>query len=355
MKKKLSLALALVFIFTSGLAFANVNGKISYLQDKNIVAGRILADGKIDLALDQPITRAEFAKITTMGIKLSEEIPDFTFIDTMDHWAKVYIDQLSNDPRGILQGYEDGTFKPDNNITNAELAAMLVKACKKDLSKEDRLNALWPDSYIVWANELNLFQGLDIKDVKDKASRQTAFEMLYNAMAVLALEENSESKEFSEFDPASRDQSFEWIYNAMDKLGKVDHSKDVKDRIKDVFGSASIKKGEAVDITLDITGKKDGDSLFAEAKISAPKSLLKPGSMALNDDFSEISLTYSSETTSKLAGSYFQASYRGQNLPTSFDPQTGKLVVKLNGLVDVLSAGENYPVKISFVAGDDIQ
>lgn len=355
MKKNLSLALALVFIFTSGLAFANVNGKISYLQDKNIVAGRILADGKIDLALDQPITRAEFAKVMTMGIKLSDEIPDFTYIDTLNHWARVYIDQLSNDPRGILQGYEDGTFKPDNNITNAELAAMVVKASKKDLTKEDKLKAVWPDSYIVWANELNLFQGVDIKDINAKASRQTAFEMLYNAMAVLALEENAGTKEFSEFDPASRDQSFEWIYNAMDKLGKVDHSKDVKDRIKDVFGSASIKKGQALDMTLDITGKKDGDSLFAEAKISAPKSLLKPSVIGLNDDFTEISLTYLSETTSKLAGSSFQASYRGQNLPTSFDPQTGKLVVKLNGLVDVLSAGENYPVKISFVAGEDIK
>lgn len=355
MKRILSIALALVLVFSSGLAFANVNGKISYLQDKNIVAGRILADGKIDLALDQPITRAEFAKVMTMGIKLAEEIPDFTFIDTIDHWARVYIDQLSNDPRGILEGYEDSTFKPDNNITNAELAAMVVKACKKDLTKEDKLSAIWPDSYIAWANELNLFQGVDIKDIKAKASRQTAFEMLYNAMAVLALEENAGTKEFSEFDPASRDQSFEWIYNTMDKLGKVDHSKDVKDKIKDVFGSASIKKGESVDLSLDISGQREGDSLTAEAKISAPKSLLKPAELTLNGDFTELVITYSRESATKLAGSSFQGYYRGQALPTSFDPQTGRLVVSLNGLVDVLSAGNSYPVKVVFVAGEDIK
>lgn len=355
MKRILSIALALVLVFSSGLAFANVNGKISYLQDKNIVAGRILEDGKIDLALDQPITRAEFAKVMTMGIKLSDEISDFTFVDILNHWARPYIDQLSNDPRGILEGYEDGTFKPDNNITNAELAAMVVKATKKDLTKEDKLSAVWPDSYIVWANELNLFQGLKIDDIKAKASRQTAFEMLYNAMAVLALEENAASKEFSEFDPASRDKSFEWVYNAMEALGKVDHSKDIKDKIKDVFGSASIKKGESVDLSLDISGHREGDSLTAEAKISAPRSLLRPAEMTLNGDFTELVLTYSRESAAKLARSSFQAYYKGQALPTSFDPQSGKLVVRLNGLVDILSAGNNYPVKVVFVAGEDIK
>lgn len=43
-----------------------------------------------------------------------------------NHWAKHYIDYLVS--RGVIQGYSDNTFRPNNQVTNAQVALMLVRA-----------------------------------------------------------------------------------------------------------------------------------------------------------------------------------------------------------------------------------
>ncbi len=48
------------------------------------------------------------------------------FSDIQDHWAKECIEKLAD--AEIISGYEDGTFKPDAPVTRAEFAAMLNKA-----------------------------------------------------------------------------------------------------------------------------------------------------------------------------------------------------------------------------------
>lgn len=40
------------------------------------------------------------------------------FSDVKNHWSSPYVDVLST--RNIINGYEDGTFKPNNNTTRAE-------------------------------------------------------------------------------------------------------------------------------------------------------------------------------------------------------------------------------------------
>ena len=47
------------------------------------------------------------------------------FKDIAGHWAKEAINRLAR--LNILNGYTDGTFKPDEPITRAETAAMLNK------------------------------------------------------------------------------------------------------------------------------------------------------------------------------------------------------------------------------------
>jgi len=48
------------------------------------------------------------------------------FTDITNHWAKNSIETLAN--KGIISGYRDGTFKPDATLTRAEFATMLIKA-----------------------------------------------------------------------------------------------------------------------------------------------------------------------------------------------------------------------------------
>lgn len=48
-----------------------------------------------------------------------------------NHWAKKEIDYLVG--KGVIKGYNDGTFKPNNNVTNAQVATMLVRALKLNI------------------------------------------------------------------------------------------------------------------------------------------------------------------------------------------------------------------------------
>ena len=50
---------------------------------------------------------------------------DKVFPDTENHWAKSYISALA--VKGIIKGYEDGTFRPDIGITREEMAVVLVR------------------------------------------------------------------------------------------------------------------------------------------------------------------------------------------------------------------------------------
>lgn len=50
----------------------------------------------------------------------------YRYVDIVDHWAKEEISQLSLN--GIVQGYNDGTFKPENGLTRAELVALVDRA-----------------------------------------------------------------------------------------------------------------------------------------------------------------------------------------------------------------------------------
>lgn len=59
------------------------------------------------------------------------------FTDVSGHYAENHIVSLAS--KGVISGYGDGTFKPDANITRAEFASMVVnsleKACGYTLSK----------------------------------------------------------------------------------------------------------------------------------------------------------------------------------------------------------------------------
>ena len=54
-----------------------------------------------------------------------KETDNMKFKDTNGHWADGAIDFISD--KGLLKGYEDGTFKPERAVTRAELATVLAR------------------------------------------------------------------------------------------------------------------------------------------------------------------------------------------------------------------------------------
>ncbi|SFE81799.1 40-residue YVTN family beta-propeller repeat-containing protein [Paenibacillus algorifonticola] len=73
-----------------------------------------------------PITRAEFAAIISRVFDIQNGSKDATVMkDVSGHWAKEEIEKLSN--AGILNGYEDQTFRPDNTISREEMVVILAR------------------------------------------------------------------------------------------------------------------------------------------------------------------------------------------------------------------------------------
>ncbi|MDR6554653.1 S-layer homology domain-containing protein [Paenibacillus qinlingensis] len=71
------------------------------------------------------ITRAEFVSIVVKFLKLSDQ-GGKAFSDTTNHWAKDAIATAA--ANGIISGYTDTTFGPDDTITREQMAVILVRA-----------------------------------------------------------------------------------------------------------------------------------------------------------------------------------------------------------------------------------
>lgn len=98
---------------------------IGYMQQFGIITG--YADGSF--RPDASVTRAEFAAIASRFEKLTEGNKSFTDVpDT--HWAVKYINFAAT--RGWVTGYADGTFRPNNSITRAEVAAVTCRLLERN-------------------------------------------------------------------------------------------------------------------------------------------------------------------------------------------------------------------------------
>lgn len=71
------------------------------------------------------MTRAEVAAILARLLVVKPTITNLPFSDVEGHWAKEAILMMSS--LGIVNGYTDGTFRPENLITRAEFATMMAR------------------------------------------------------------------------------------------------------------------------------------------------------------------------------------------------------------------------------------
>lgn len=92
--------------------YANVVG---FVSSKGIASG----DGDGTFRPDDPVTRAEFAAMMAKATGLNL-VGGTSFSDIGEHWAKGYINALV--AVGAVNGYADGTFRPDQPVTRAEAA-----------------------------------------------------------------------------------------------------------------------------------------------------------------------------------------------------------------------------------------
>jgi len=136
---------------------------------------------------DNPITRAEFAVVLVKAFDL-EAATGKVFDDTASHWAKDYIATAA--ANGIVTGYSETEFGPDDLITREQMAVMIVKAAKMSLltgelnfsDAEDISD--WATSYVVTAVQNELMKGYLDNSFKPlgNATRAEAATVIYNVL-----------------------------------------------------------------------------------------------------------------------------------------------------------------------------
>lgn len=127
----------------------------------DLLASKLIVDGVTDTTFepDRDVTRAEFAAMVIRSLSLNPVSGSSTFNDVSSNaWYAGVVGAAAQ--AGIVDGYEDGSFRPDARITREELAAMVVRAYEYagsaitiDNAEQTQLLSAWSDANkIVWGH-----------------------------------------------------------------------------------------------------------------------------------------------------------------------------------------------------------
>ncbi|WP_027400397.1 RCC1 domain-containing protein [Anaerovorax odorimutans] len=152
------------------LAYYNENG------GKWIVIGGTVNDNRITANVKH------FTKFAVLSVP-KESIK---FTDISSYWAEANIISLVQ--KGIINGYDDNTFRPNSSITRAEFAKILTNAFElkatKKVSFSDVKDSSWYSESVsaLVENEIALGMGNGKFGANEKITRQDMAVMLYKAM-----------------------------------------------------------------------------------------------------------------------------------------------------------------------------
>ncbi len=134
-----------------------------------------------------PLTRAQFCKmaVTSMGLTNVSSYRSYTIFPDVkqSHWAAQYVNAALRHPDlkpyGVIKGYSDGTFRPNQYLNFGELCTMLLRMLGYT---EADVGPFWPMDYTFKAQALGLTDGIAIGNPKAVVSRADAAEMLLNTL-----------------------------------------------------------------------------------------------------------------------------------------------------------------------------
>jgi len=124
-------------------ATAWYNNAISTLENCGIVDG--YTDGSF--MPDEPITRAEFAAMAVRFFNVKGDGTQY-FDDVEGHWAEDEINAAAS--IGLIEGYGDGTFRPQRDISRAEAMTLMNNVLERDPVTTQLLPGM-----IEWVDNMN--------------------------------------------------------------------------------------------------------------------------------------------------------------------------------------------------------
>ncbi|QQR54837.1 S-layer homology domain-containing protein [Candidatus Peregrinibacteria bacterium] len=148
---------------------------IEYLYEADIVNGYEKENGGKEFKPDQSINRAEFLKMVMALTEEETEEQHNCFTDVQDQWFAPYV--CTAHKKGIITGYGDGSFKPEQPITFEEMFTLALRAYGYTLKSD--ANEAWYKAYWDKVVSLNLLE--ELKPMLHKeANRGEAAQLLYN-------------------------------------------------------------------------------------------------------------------------------------------------------------------------------
>ena len=163
------------------------------LNGLNIMTG----DENGDYHLDNLVTRAEFTKIAVAAsshkdtVALSLKVSPFSDVKYTD-WFAPYVKAAVTG--GLVEGYIDGSFRPNNNVSYEEAVTMLLRAL--GYTDED-FGDSWPYGQIGMANSLEMTANVGAS-LGEAITRRQAAQLVYNTLD--SKQKGSNNKLLSVFD-----------------------------------------------------------------------------------------------------------------------------------------------------------
>lgn len=155
------------------------------------------ADGTFRPA--NPVTRAEFSKMLTMLLPKNTAVPAGagSFADVREGaWYAQYVKALA--ALGIVNGFEDDTFRPNAEITRQEMAAMIdrmIRQCGLNIAESQRPAAFrdaatisgYASDAVAQMQRLGIINGFEDGTFRPRehASREQTAQMIGNLMKKL--------------------------------------------------------------------------------------------------------------------------------------------------------------------------
>jgi hypothetical protein len=170
-----------------------------------------------------------YAKINSLTNSLYSVIWNpIEFTDVSNHWSKEAVNDMGS--RMIINGVGDKMYEPDRYITRAEFAAIAVKSLGlKPGTGENKFDDIkstdWYCPYIETASEYGIISGFGNGNFRpnDKITREQAMTMIARAMKITGLEYELNSYDteltFSEFEDSA--EFSEWAVESMVKCVKT--------------------------------------------------------------------------------------------------------------------------------------
>ncbi len=189
MKKHISLALSVIMLLTTVLsssvfaAFMDVTNESKYYDAITTLSKLNVINGYEDGTFkpEGNITRAEFTKIVTYTLGLGDlKTPPTEFTDVSNHWAKYNIKTAYD--LGIINGMGDGTFAPDANVTYEQALKMVV--CMLGYKTYAEQSGGYPQGYHAQAAALKLIDDISGLAYDAPATRGAIAQLMYNALEV---------------------------------------------------------------------------------------------------------------------------------------------------------------------------